>query len=81
MLLKARQINDFGPNGGTEITDVHQFEIDVSVPPIACMGLAFQPDIGDLRESGRYYFPVANQEAKCLSLSPTFRNINFTLTD
>ncbi len=49
MIKTAREINDDKPN--FVIQKVKERVKDISRPKIACLGLAFKPDIDDLRES------------------------------
>ena len=54
IIKKARQVNDSKPNWiVNKITDSVQALIlkGIKVPKVACLGLAYKPDIDDLRES------------------------------
>lgn len=88
VIRQARQINDFKAQWSVhKILDAaHQFEIDNKRPPIiACMGLAFKPDIDDLRESPAKAITsqiVAETRGEVLIVEPNIpQHPSFTLTD
>lgn len=49
LIAKSREINDYKPNFVVE--KINKALINKDNPKIACLGLAFKPDIDDLRES------------------------------
>ncbi|MBF6617708.1 MAG: UDP-N-acetyl-D-mannosamine dehydrogenase [Candidimonas sp.] len=49
MIKMAREINDGKPEH--IVKKIHAAIANIEAPVIACLGLAFKPDIGDLRES------------------------------
>jgi len=49
LIAKSREVNDSKPHFVVE--QVHKMLSDIKEPKIACMGIAFKPDIDDLRES------------------------------
>jgi UDP-N-acetyl-D-mannosaminuronic acid dehydrogenase len=49
LIRLAREINDGKPHH--VVRKVEQISLELNHPPVACFGLAFKPDIDDLRES------------------------------
>ena len=88
VIRQARQINDFKAQWSVQkiLDAAHQFEIDNKRPPIiACMDLAFKPDIDDLRESPAKAITsqiVAETRGEVLIVEPNIpQHPSFTLTD
>lgn len=88
VIRQARQINDFKAQWSVQkiLDAAHQFEIANKRPPIiACMGLAFKPDIDDLRESPAKAITsqiVAESRGEVLIVEPNIpKHPSFTLTD
>lgn len=76
IIKRARETNDYKADwcANKVIEACHQFEIDNEREPIvACMGLAFKPDIDDLRESPAKYITsriISEARAEVLVVEP-----------
>lgn len=88
VIRQARQINDYKAQWSVQkiLDAAHQFEITNKRPPIiACMGLAFKPDIDDLRESPAKAITsqiVAESRGEVLIIEPNIgQHTSFALTD
>jgi len=83
MVEQARRTNDYKAHWVVEKikNQVLQFEKDNErVPTIACMGLAFKPDIDDLRESPALYISEnLSQSLNVVVVEPNIESHNFLL--
>lgn len=82
MIKTAREVNDDKPN--FVIQKIKERVKDISQPKIACLGLAFKPDIDDLRESPALDIVVklANECAnQILAVEPNIKQLPLKLQD
>lgn len=82
MIKTAREVNDDKPN--FVIQKIKERVKDISQPKIACLGLAFKPDIDDLRESPALDIVVklANECAnQILAIEPNIKQLPLKLQD
>ncbi|HEF9714410.1 TPA: UDP-N-acetyl-D-mannosamine dehydrogenase [Campylobacter coli] len=82
MIKTAREVNDGKPN--FVIQKIKERVKDISQPKIACLGLAFKPDIDDLRESPALDIVVklANECAnQILAVEPNIKQLPLKLQD
>lgn len=81
LIEQARRINDYKADWVLEKVKSHviQFEKDNSrIPTIACMGLAFKPDIDDLRQSPALYISEKLDESlNLVAVEPNIDTHNF----
>ena len=87
LIRSAREINDYKTDWviARVLDEAVQFEeIHHRQPKIACMGLAFKPDIDDLRESPalKVYHSLLSKGEQVLAVEPNLdSHKNITLTD
>ncbi|GAB6008059.1 UDP-N-acetyl-D-mannosamine dehydrogenase [Dysgonomonas reticulitermitis] len=80
IIKRARETNDYKADwcANKVIEACHRFEIENEREPVvACMGLAFKPDIDDLRESPAKYITsriISEARAEVLVVEPNVKN-------
>ncbi|EFK9799475.1 UDP-N-acetyl-D-mannosamine dehydrogenase [Campylobacter coli] len=81
IIKAAREVNDDKPN--FVIKKIKERVKDISQPKIACLGLAFKPDIDDLRESPALDIVVrlANEKYQILAVEPNIKELPLRLQD
>ncbi|AJC84181.1 UDP-N-acetyl-D-mannosamine dehydrogenase [Campylobacter peloridis] len=82
MIKTAREVNDNKPN--FVIQKIKEKVKDILQPKIACLGLAFKPDIDDLRESPALdiVIKLANEENyQILAVEPNIKQLPLKLQD
>lgn len=81
IIKTAREVNDDKPN--FVIKKIKERVKDISHPKIACLGLAFKPDIDDLRESPALDIVVrlANEKYQILAVEPNIEELPLRLQD
>ncbi|QEL06409.1 UDP-N-acetyl-D-mannosamine dehydrogenase [Campylobacter lari subsp. concheus] len=82
MIKTAREVNDNKPN--FVIQKIKERVKSISQPKIACLGLAFKPDIDDLRESPALdiVIKLANErDNQILAVEPNIKQLPLKLQD
>lgn len=81
IIKAAREVNDDKPN--FVIKKIKERVKDISQPKIACLGLAFKPDIDDLRESPALDIVarLANEKYQILAVEPNIKELPLRLQD
>ena len=81
IIKTAREVNDDKPN--FVIKKIKERVKGISQPKIACLGLAFKPDIDDLRESPALDIVarLANEKYQILAVEPNIKELPLRLQD
>ena len=81
IIKTAREVNDDKPN--FVIKKIKERVKGISHPKIACLGLAFKPDIDDLRESPALDIVarLANEKYQILAVEPNIKELPLRLQD
>ncbi|KPH53623.1 UDP-N-acetyl-D-mannosamine dehydrogenase [Helicobacter pullorum] len=81
IIKTAREVNDDKPN--FVIKKIKERVKDILQPKIACLGLAFKPDIDDLRESPALDIVarLANEKYQILAVEPNIKELPLRLQD
>lgn len=81
IIKTAREVNDDKPN--FVIKKIKERVKGISQPKIACLGLAFKPDIDDLRESPALDIVarLANEKYQILAVEPNIEELPLRLQD
>ena len=81
IIKAAREVNDDKPN--FVIKKIKERVKGISQPKIACLGLAFKPDIDDLRESPALDIVarLANEKYQILAVEPNIKELPLRLQD